>query len=88
MRKLFAVRDSKSEAYMSPFCCGTHGEAERSFSDACGNVEDRGNMIAMHPEDYTLFFVGEWDHERGIVVPNKEGPVVVGNGLQFVRKEG
>ena len=38
------------------------GQALRSFSDEANR--DEGN-IAKHPEDYTMFHVGNWDERSG-----------------------
>ena len=55
---VFAIFDSKAEAYASPFFMGAIGQAIRAFSDEASN--DSSN-IAKHPEDYTLFHLGTYD---------------------------
>lgn len=58
IKQVFTVYDSKAEMYMPPFMAFNKGEAIRSFSDA---AKDPKSMIYAHPEDYTLFHIGEYD---------------------------
>ena len=55
--KVFSVYDSKAGAYMTPFFADTNGLAVRMFSDICN---DRETVYWKHPEDFTLFELGEW----------------------------
>lgn len=61
-RKVYAIRDSKAEVYNTPFFQNTHGEAERSFSRL---VEDPKSMIQQFPDDYDLYWIGEYDDLLG-----------------------
>lgn len=56
--QVFTIFDSKIESYMKPFYAHTKGEAIRMFSDG---LKESDSMIAKHPEDYTLFHIGEYD---------------------------
>jgi len=58
----YAVRDSKADKYNRPYFIGTHGEAIRAFADAC---RKDGNVMAEHPEDFNLYFIGTFDEESG-----------------------
>lgn len=60
------VYDSKAEAYLRPFFAQSKGAAIRSLTDTV-NSQDDGNMVAMHPEDYSLFVVGSWDENTGLL---------------------
>ena len=55
---IFAVYDSKAEAYLAPFTAGTYGIAERMFSDL---VNQNGHQFNRHPADYTLYVIGTFD---------------------------
>lgn len=80
--KMFAVFDVKAAAYLAPFFLPTVGQAVRAFADASN---DPSTMFAKHPEDYTLFHVGEFDDSSGDcapVVPHAS----LGNAAQFVMK--
>lgn len=56
--QVFAVYDSKVEAYMSPFFMQSRGQAIRAF---CDTAEDSNSQIGKHPADFTLFHLGEYD---------------------------
>ncbi|AXL14728.1 nonstructural protein [Microviridae sp.] len=64
--KAFAIYDSKTEAYLPPFFVEHAGSAIRSFTDAC-NKDD--HEFGKHPEDYTLFELGEYDSDTGQMSP-------------------
>lgn len=57
-QNVFAIYDSKANAYLSPFFLPTVGMAVRVFSD-CVNSKD--HQFGAHPEDYTLFHLGIFD---------------------------
>lgn len=76
---VFAVHDSKAEAYMQPFFCATRGVAMRGFAD---EVKRADSNIGQHPADYTLFHVGDFDSERGMFT--QIVPVSLGNGVEFL----
>lgn len=56
--RLFTIYDSKVEAYLPPFHFRSRGEALRNFIDACNDPQQ--NLFS-HPEDFTLFALGEFD---------------------------
>lgn len=64
--KIFSVLDSKVKAFGQPFFQRTHGEAERSFTQV---VRDPKSSIHPFPEDYDLYFLGEYDDQTGTVEP-------------------
>lgn len=61
--KVYTVYDSKVEAYMQPFLMQTKGQAIRAFSDS---VNDESTQFFKHPEDFTLFEIGEYDDASGV----------------------
>ncbi|RYF45625.1 MAG: hypothetical protein EOO38_15670 [Cytophagaceae bacterium] len=56
--KIFAVYDSKAEAYLQPFFMPSRGTALRAFTDA---VNDPQGSFQKHAADYTLFELGEYN---------------------------
>ena len=76
--KIFAVHDSKAEAFMTPFFMNTENQARRSFVDAMGNPE---LPFGRHPQDFTLFHIGSFNDHNGEV--EAVIPVSLGNGLEF-----
>lgn len=75
----FAVYDDKSAAYMTPFFNLKPAEAIRAFSDAVNNPEHR---FRAHPADYTLFHIGSYTDETGLLEPIT--PKSLGNGVEFI----
>lgn len=65
--QLCAVYDKKATAFMAPFTAGTFGLAERMFTDAVNN-SDSNNTMHTHPEDYSLFHIGEYDDQSGQII--------------------
>lgn len=80
--KLFSVYDSKITSYLTPFTMNARGAALRAWEDL---VNDPKTQFCKHAADYTLFELGEWDDEKGIVL-NHPAPISLGNGLEFQRK--
>ena len=64
--KVYSVRDSKGEVFLQPFLQKTHGEAERNFKTAA--MDDKSS-INKYPEDFDLYFLGEFDDVEGKIIP-------------------
>lgn len=82
----FSIRDAKSESWSPPMWMRSRGEAIRSFADEV-NSGGETSMIARHPEDFTLFYVGEFDVLTG-ELKNGVQPESLGCGSNFVRALG
>ncbi len=76
----FSVFDSAAAAYMAPFYQPAIGMAQRVFEDM---VLDPNHQFGQHPADYTLFHVGAFDDQTGMLEP-MPSPIVLANGLQVV----
>jgi len=59
---VYAVFDTATETYMSPFFMKTEAEALRGFRDAASNPE---TPLGQHPADYHLFRIGEYTDHNG-----------------------
>lgn len=57
--KIVVVRDIKGDVYTIPMFVAHLGGAIRSFQDEIAKTD--GNPFALHPEDYELFHIGEYD---------------------------
>lgn len=66
IRKAFSIRDSKSEIFHLPYFCATPGEAERNFRQV---VNDPQGQINKFPEDYDLYYIGQYDDNTGKFAP-------------------
>ena len=75
---IYAVFDSKSEAHTTPFFDHAQGRALRTFKDCCNDSE---HQFGKHPEDYTLFNLGEYDDATGTITQDKITSIAQGHTL-------
>lgn len=61
---MLSVFDKATGAYMRPWTAQSKGQAIRMFTDL---VMDPQTDIAKHPEDYSLFYLGSFDDNEGII---------------------
>lgn len=64
--KAYSVYDRKTLQYHPPFFASTDGAAVRSFGDL---ANDLNTNVGRHPNDYVLFCIGEFDDQKGAMVP-------------------
>lgn len=81
--KIYAVYDSKAEAYMQPFFMQSRGIAMRSWEDI---ANDEKSQICKTPGDFTLFELGEWDEQTGVITMH-ESQVNLGLAIHVKRPE-
>jgi len=79
MIELFAIFDSAAERYIEPFPGSTLEVAIRGFREAC---EKEGHQFHKFPEDYSLFHVGSFDPELGVI--SGLTPRKIAQATQFV----
>lgn len=60
--KVFSIYDQKGKMYARPFFLPHKGQASRLF---CDLVEDNRSEVSKHPEDYTLYQIGNYDDNIG-----------------------
>lgn len=84
--RVFSIRDLKAAAFAPPFFMARDELAVRAFSDA---IQDSSQPMSRHPEDYHLFYLGEYDDESGQLTSSASGPIflVTGNG-EIVQERG
>lgn len=66
MLKIFGVIDVKASGFKSQFFHASNGSAMRDFYDAC---KDPKTSLSLHPEDYHLYYLADFDNESGQIVP-------------------
>lgn len=76
--KVYTVYDQKSEAYLMPFFMQTNASAIRAITDL---VNDPQHTFGKHPADYSLFLIGEFEDDQGILSPGQ--PFCVGKLIEF-----
>lgn len=62
MKKIYSVYDKKGCFYSNPFCVNNAIEAVRSFQQA---VLDKNTQLSTYPEDFSLFYLGQFDEDKG-----------------------
>ena len=63
---MVSIYDTAAGVYMRPFFVQSEGQAKRMFSDI---ANDREHDVGAHPEDYSLFRIGQFDDNAGEVLP-------------------
>lgn len=61
-QKIFAIYDAAAEAYLTPFFQHNEAMAIRAFG-TCAASDD--HQFGLHPEDYTLMYIGDYYDESG-----------------------
>ncbi len=61
---MVAVYDAKLQAFGLPRFERMEAAAIRAFADGV-NQEDKTNNLFNHPEDYSLWLLGEYNDEKG-----------------------
>lgn len=82
--KVYAIYDSKIEAFQQPFFMQTKGQAIRALQDNLSNVD---SQIAKHPEDFTLFELSQYDDVKG-KFDCYDTPVSLGLLVEFMPQDG
>lgn len=63
---IYSIHDSKAQAFLQPFFSQTDATAKRSF-EAAVNTPEHG--FSIHPSDYTLFGIADFDDQTGVITP-------------------
>jgi len=80
--KIFVVYDSKVEAYLAPQFYRAKGEAIRAFE---GAVNSKDTQFNTHPEDFTLFLIGEYD-DATAKITTLLTPESIGKAIEFKKE--
>ena len=81
--KMYALSDQAVECFNRPFCARSNGEAIRSLADELNRGD---NPMALHPEDYVLYFIGVFDDDTGVITAT-ETPMVLQRCADLIIKE-
>lgn len=74
---VFCIRDVKS-GFLQPTVEVNAGVAVRNFEHAVLRNED--SLFFSHPEDYSLFLIGTFDTDSGVITPQTVPEEVVSAG--------
>lgn len=64
--KIYSIYDEKAQMFNTPFFSQNDDMAIRSFQDL---ASDPQSTIYLHPEDYKLYELGEFETDSGLIVP-------------------
>lgn len=77
---VYAIYDSKADAFLQPWFAATHALAFRNIERATKNPE---SPFVQFPADFTLFKIGEFNDEDGTLSASKVNESL-GNFIQFL----
>jgi len=80
---LVAIYDSASGVYDAPNQVRSEREAARRFIDMCENSD---TPFAKHPEDFTVFRIGIYDDNTGLIEPCAPEKII--NGVEALAESG
>jgi hypothetical protein len=66
---VYSIYDEKVKTFANPFYKPTNPSAIRDFTDL---AKDQNTTIGRHPEDYTLYQIGEYDDQTGLMKPYEQ----------------
>lgn len=80
--RLYSLYDDAAKYYMRPFWSDYKVNAQRSFRQLVNQKDNSDNMVANHPDQFTLFELGVFDARTGIFSSHSI-PITLGNGLEY-----
>lgn len=60
------VMNDKRSTFMTPSFDYNDATAIRNFEHACDNDQ---SLMFTHPEDFSIYRIGEYDNESGVITP-------------------
>lgn len=64
--KMYTIFDHKAKCYTRPFFCLNDEIAHRTCVDL---ISDSSNEFARHPQDFSIFSIGDFDDSTGCTSP-------------------
>lgn len=62
---VIAIYDQKANVFTQPFTAPSKGVAVRSWGDQLNDPENKKSDQVRHPEDFSLYYLGEYDDQHG-----------------------
>lgn len=78
---MVAVKDRAVDAYMKPMFVPHRNAAIRAFTDEVNRKESEMNK---HPEDYDMYFLGEWNENTGIMENEPVQPELIARAQDLI----
>lgn len=79
---LFVVRDQKANNHTQPFSAPTRGIALRSWADQLNDPKHADTDQAKHPEDFSLWYVGDYDDNTAEITPARPEQMAIASDLK------
>lgn len=73
--RVYCVFDQAARAYLPPFILHSDDLAARVFGDA---VNESGHQFNKHPEDYSLYRIGDYDDSVALLIAERIHLVTTG----------
>lgn len=73
--KICTVRDRATDTYGQPIFVQAIGQAIRSFGD---EINRKDSQLGLHPEDYDLYVIGEYDERTGFIKSEQPRQIAIG----------
>lgn len=80
---VFSVRDNGAGLFMAPFLATNNLIAVRNLSEEVNNPQ---SVISKYPEQFSLFHLGDYDHDNGQFT-NLKSPADLGLASQYKKVE-
>jgi len=74
--KLFSLHDMKARQWLPPALIDSEANAIRTLSDVINKSNPESNL-AKYPEDFTLYCIGIWDQQTGLITAYKQPESIV-----------
>lgn len=81
--QIFAIHDSKANAFIPPFISKEIETAKRTFANA---ANDKLHQFGANPADYTLFHLGTFNDENA-EIEIIQTPQSYGLAIEYIKKE-
>ena len=80
--KMYSFYDTAAQAYTQPFFMHNDGLAMRAFQDNVNSTEE--NNMSLHPEQFKLFQIAEWDDQKATITAPETGSKLVAVGHELI----
>lgn len=85
VKRLYAIRDDKVGTFNPPCIVDNDAVAIRQFGDLVHDAKD--TLITRHPDDFSIWYLAEYDDEKGLFASSVETLKVLARGSDFVKSE-
>lgn len=82
LRRVYAVRDDKQKEFNPPVIISNDAVASRTFGDMLN--QDKNSIMYKHAGDFSLWYLGDFDVERGTFINHVGGAYIVCRASDFI----